>query len=170
MFNQQSKLLLSQLVMQLTTIVGIYYYWGTFAILDYFIIIASTFFFAVVLLEAFVHRYCTHRVFELNKKAEIFLLYCSTLLLQPPALVWVPNHITHHRYPDKKGDSHPASNGWKTWFWWNTYKNSMISGHTVKRLLKNKHYRIQYENFFKLYYLFVFYLAFLKLLKLQDMF
>ena len=69
--------------------------------------------------------------------------------------MWAPNHITHHRYSDKEGDSHPASNGWKTWFWWNTYKNNMISGHTVKRLLKNKHFRIQYENYFKIYYMFM---------------
>ena len=97
----------------------------------------------------------THKAFELDKKIETFLLYCSTLILQPPALVWAPNHITHHRYSDKEGDSHPASNGWKTWFWWNTYKNNMISGHTVKRLLKNKHFRIQYENYFKIYYMFM---------------
>ena len=44
MFNQQSKLLLTQLVMQLTTFVGIYYYWGTFTMLDYFIIFISIFF------------------------------------------------------------------------------------------------------------------------------
>ena len=58
------------------------------------------------------------------------------------------NHITHHRYSDKEGDSHP-SDGWKTWFWWNTYKNNMMSVHHLKRLLKNKHFRIQYENFLK---------------------
>ena len=155
MFNQQSKLLLSQLVMQLTTFVGIYYYWGTFTGLDYFIIFISIFFFAVVTLETFLHRYCSHKAFELDKKIETFLLYCSTFTLQPPALVWAPNHITHHRYSDKEGDSHPASNGWRTWFWWNTYKNNMISGHTVKRLLKNKHFRIQYENYFKIYYMFM---------------
>ena len=155
MFNQQSKLLLSQLVMQLTTFVGIYYYWGTFTGLDYFIIFISIFFFAVVTLETFLHRYCSHKAFELDKKIETLLLYCTTFTLQPPALVWAPNHITHHRYSDKEGDSHPASNGWRTWFWWNTYKNNMISGHTVKRLLKNKHFRIQYENYFKIYYMFM---------------
>ena len=31
----------------------------------------------------------------------------------------------------------------------------MISGHTVKRLLKNRHFRIQYENCFKIYYMFM---------------
>jgi stearoyl-CoA desaturase (delta-9 desaturase) len=155
MLNQQSKLLLTQLVMQLATFVGIYYYWGTFTTLDYFIIFISTFFFAVVLLETFLHRYCSHKAFELDKKIETFLLYCTTFTMQPPPLAWAPNHITHHRYSDKEGDSHPASDGWKTWFWWNTYKNNMISGHTVKRLLKNKHFRIQYENCFKIYYMFM---------------
>tara|TARA_B100000035_G_scaffold283105_1_gene265068 strand:- start:730 stop:1239 length:510 start_codon:yes stop_codon:yes gene_type:complete len=75
--------------------------------------------------------------------------------MQPPPLAWAPNHITHHRYSDKEGDSHPASNGWKTWFWYDTYKNNMMSGHTVKRLLKNRHFRIQYENCFKIYYMFM---------------
>ena len=155
MLNQQSKLLLTQLVMQLATFVGIYYYWGTFTGLDYLIIFISIFFFAVVTLETFLHRYCSHKAFELDNKLETLLLSCTTFTLQPPALVWAPNHITHHRYSDKEGDSHPASNGWKTWFWWNTYKNNMISGHTVKRLLKNKHFRIQYENYFKIYYMFM---------------
>ena len=49
MLNQQSKLLLSQVVMQLTTFVGIYYYWGAFTSLDYFIIFISIFFFAIVI-------------------------------------------------------------------------------------------------------------------------
>ena len=151
MLNQQSKLLLSQLVMQLATFVGIYYYWGTFTILDYLIIIISMFFFAIVLTETFVHRYCSHKSFKLDKKIETFLIYCSTFTLHPPTLVWAPNHITHHKYPDIDGDSHPASDGWKTWFWYDTYKNNMINSYTVKRLLKNKHYRIQYENFFIIY-------------------
>jgi|TARA_B100001094_G_C18140329_1_gene777454 stearoyl-CoA desaturase (delta-9 desaturase) len=114
-----------------------------------------TSFFAIVIVETFIHRYCSHRAFELNKKIETFLLYCTTLTMQPPPLAWAPNHITHHRYSDKEGDSHPASNGWKTWFWYNTYKNNMMSGHTVKRLLKNRHFRIQYENYFKIYYMFM---------------
>lgn len=155
MLNQQAQLLLTQLVMQLATFVGIYYYWGTFTMLDFFLILLFMGFFAIVLVETFLHRYCAHRAFELNKKVETFLLYCTTLTVQPAALVWAPNHITHHRYPDKEGDSHPGSDGWKTWFWWNTYKNNMMSVHHLKRLLKNKHFRIQYENFFKIYYLIV---------------
>ena len=82
MLNQQSKLLLSQVVMQLTTFVGIYYYWGAFTSLDYFIIFISIFFFAIVIVETFIHRYCTHKAFELDKKIETFLLYCSTFTLQ----------------------------------------------------------------------------------------
>ena len=96
MLNQQSQLLLTQLVMQIATFVGIYYYWGTFTMLDYFLILLFMGFFAIVLVETFLHRYCAHRAFELNKKVETFLLYCTTLTLQPAALVWAPNHITHH--------------------------------------------------------------------------
>jgi len=153
--NQQSKLLLTQFGMQLITFFGIYYYWGTFTWLDYTIMFIFTAFFAIVIVETFIHRYCSHRAFELNRKVETFLLYCTTLTMQPPPLAWAPNHITHHRYSDKEGDSHPASNGWKTWFWYDTYKNNMMSGHTVKRLLKNRHFRIQYENCFKIYYMFM---------------
>ena len=155
MLNQQSKLLLTQFGMQLITFFGIYYYWGTFTWLDYTIMFIFTSFFAIVIVETFIHRYCSHRAFELNKKIDTFLLYYTTLTMQPPPLAWAPNHITHHRYSDKEGDSHPASNGWKTWFWYNTYKNNMMSGHTVKRLLKNRHFRIQYENYFKIYYMFM---------------
>ena len=141
--------------MQLITFFGIYYYWGTFTWIDYTIMFIFTSFFAIVIVETFIHRYCSHRAFELNRKVETFLLYCTTLTMQPPPLAWAPNHITNHRYSDKEGDSHPASNGWKTWFWYDTYKNNMISGHTVKRLLKNRHFRIQYENCFKIYYMFM---------------
>ena len=74
MLNQQSQLLLTQLVMQIATFVGIYYYWGTFTMLDYFLILLFMGFFAIVLVETFLHRYCAHRAFELNKKVETFLL------------------------------------------------------------------------------------------------
>ena len=77
MFNQQSKLLLSQLVMQLTTFVYLLLL-GNFTMLDYFIIFISIFFFAIVLVETFLHRYCSHKAFELDKKIETFLLYCTT--------------------------------------------------------------------------------------------
>ena len=48
MLNQQSKLLLTQLVMQLATFVIFIIIGRTFAILDYLIIFISIFFFAVV--------------------------------------------------------------------------------------------------------------------------
>jgi len=151
MMKQQSKLLLVNFIVHVATIFGIYYYWSEFIWLDFLIINLAIIFFAITVAECFVHRYCTHMAYKLNKGMETFLIYCSTFTLHPPILVWAPNHITHHKYPDIDGDSHPASDGWKTWFWYDTYKNNMISSHTVKRLLKNKHYRIQYENFFIIY-------------------
>ena len=154
MFNQQSKLLLSQLVMQLTTFVGIYYYWGTFTGLDYFIIFISIFFFAVVTLETFLHRYCSHKAFELDKKIETFLLYCSTLILQPPALVWSPNHIKHHRYSDEKEDPHsPKYMGyWKVFFGYffakEEDKRSMIY---AKDLLRDKEHIFIHKHLYTCY-------------------
>ena len=94
MLNQQSKLLLTQLVMQLATFVGIYYYWGTLQVRLFYNIHLYVLFCIVVLIETFLHRYCSHRAFKLNKKVETFLLYCTTFTLQPTALVCAKSYNT----------------------------------------------------------------------------
>ena len=102
MFNQQSKLLLSQLVMQLTTIVGIYYYCH---LCNFRLFYNNCFYIFYSIIRNFVHRYCVDRVFELNKKQKYFY-YIVQHFYYNRCISMVSNHITHHRYPDKEGDSH----------------------------------------------------------------
>ena len=86
--NQHAKLLLTHFIMQIATFVEFIIIEAPFTMLDYFIIFIFMFFFAVVLIETFLHRYCSHRAFKLNKKVETFLLYCSTFTLQPPSFYY----------------------------------------------------------------------------------
>ena len=102
MLNQQSQLLLTQLIMQIATFVGIYYYWGTFTILDYFIIFIFIFFFAVVLLETFLHRYCSHNSYQLSKPLKTIIHFFSIFNLQGDSVSWKISHKQHHKYPDQE--------------------------------------------------------------------
>jgi len=154
--GQHNKMLVLQITIQLLTVMGVIYYWNTFNIWWGLVTFLGITIFAFCGLCCYLHRYCSHKSFELDINTERVLHFLSILLMQGSAILWASNHITHHKYPDKEGDPHPALDGWKTWFWWNTYKNSKLSSFTAKRMLKNKMYRYTHENYFKIYFTLMF--------------
>lgn len=154
--RQHHKMLVIQFLIQSLSVIGFIYYWNSFNVWWLLIIFLGIIIFSLAGLCCYYHRYCSHNSFELDTNTEIVLHYLSILNMQGSAILWASNHITHHKYADKHGDSHPGSDGIKTWFWWNTYKNSKLNSFKVKKMLKNPMYKYTHNNYFKLYFIIMF--------------
>jgi len=149
------KLFTLQFMCQLISFYGIYHYWNDFSLAWVLVIILGMQVFTLTLFECFMHRYCSHNSYKLNHYVESFLTYFSTLCTFGPALTFAANHKKHHRNSDKEGDSHPASDGLKTYFWFNINKYHTTSRDilSVRRLMKKKHFNIQSKHYFKIWFL-----------------
>jgi stearoyl-CoA desaturase (delta-9 desaturase) len=145
--RQHHKMLAIQFVIQITAIIGLIYYPFSWSLLLGLIV------FPLICLCCYYHRYCSHNSFKTSIEIETVVHYLSILLMQGSAILWASNHITHHKHSDKEGDPHPASEGWKTWFWWDTYNNSKLNAFKVKKMLKNPLYKYTHNNYFKLYFI-----------------
>ena len=129
------KLLVSQAIMHLFTIIGLFYLWD---ITYLWFTLIGIIFFAKLGIEGYCHRYLSHGAFTIIRPLQLFLNTCAIFGLQGPPMIWAANHSTHHKYSDVDGDPHPAENGWRTWFWIGTEKNSQISSGLIKKLIKDK--------------------------------
>tara|TARA_R110000822_G_scaffold123578_2_gene258085 strand:+ start:2168 stop:2929 length:762 start_codon:yes stop_codon:yes gene_type:complete len=129
------KLLLSQGAIHLFSVIGLFYMWDASYL--WFTLIGIIFF-AKLGIEGYCHRYLSHGAFSIARSTQLFLNSCAIFGLQGPPMIWAANHSTHHKYSDVDGDPHPATDGWRTWFWIETQKNSKISSSLIKRLIKDK--------------------------------
>ena len=148
------KIFSLQYACQILTFFGIYYYWNEFTWAWGLVIALGITFFALTLLECFMQRYCCHNAFKLNHYVETFILYTSTLCTFGPATTHAAYHKKHHRHSDKEGDSHPASDGWRNYLWLNIndYHTTSRDILSVRKLLKKKHFNIQSEHYFKIWF------------------
>jgi fatty-acid desaturase len=91
--------------------------------------------------SGFLHRYCSHRSWSMPKWLEVFLLSCTTLMMNSPAMGWAALHISHHRYTDKPGDPH----GWVKSIWENFCVFSQYPSikHIPRWMLRSKLYAFQ---------------------------
>ena len=143
------KLLVSQGLMHLFAIIGLFYLWD----LTYlWFTLLGIVFFAKLGIEGYCHRYLSHGAFTVARPLELFLNACAIFGLQGPPMVWAANHSTHHKYSDVDGDPHPAENGWRTWFWIGTEKNSVISSKLIKKLIKDKSHVIVKKYYYVIYW------------------
>lgn len=143
-----NKLVTLMFTTQILTVVGLFVYWDPIWLLAS---VLGIFLFVSVGTECYLHRYLSHQTYKVSKPVEIFMHICSVFSLQGPATMWAANHITHHKYSDRDGDPHPASKGWKSWFWISTYRNSTLNLSTLKRLLKDPLCTFTKNHYFKIY-------------------
>lgn len=72
-----------------------------------------------------LHRYFSHKSFEIKNKTLDFIVHLSaTLCLQGGPIYWATTHRAHHKFSENYGDPHSATRGF---FWshlgWLFYKN-----------------------------------------------
>ena len=74
-------------------------------------------FIAIFGLSIGLHRYFSHKQFQVSKLYEIFSLYLAMLAGSRSPLGWAGAHRIHHRYSDTKLDPHsPTYKGF-----WNVF-------------------------------------------------
>lgn len=98
-------------------------------------------FFNVVLVEAYLHRYCTHRSYEMHPWVEKILAFFAAVVpgTGSPA-GWAALHTAHHRHSDTERDPHSCwyTSFWKLATWQYPYTGTMKSS---RRLLEKRHHR-----------------------------
>jgi len=150
--GQHYKVVISNYLIQITTIISLIYFWNDVSLLW---IALGYFFFGFCILDGYLHRYLAHRAYEMPRALEIPFCIISTLVLQNSAIAWASNHVTHHKYSDKEGDSHPASDWFGTWFWIGTNK-STLNPFAVRKLITDKLYVFQQDHYFKIFFTLMF--------------
>jgi len=65
-----------------------------------------------------LHRYFTHKHFEVSRPIEWFFLWSGAMSGLGSPLSYAMVHIVHHRYPDSKLDPHGPIRGIKSWLVW----------------------------------------------------
>jgi len=65
------------------------------------------------------HRLFSHRAFEVNRPAKLFILFCGIIGAQGSPIMWAGAHGAHHRYSDSDKDPHTPKHGfWHSYFLW----------------------------------------------------
>ena len=143
------KLSISQIIIHAVCIIGMYLYWDPAWLL---VSVVGTLLIGSYGLGIYGHRYLAHRSFKMHPRLEPILNILAVLALQGSPMTWAANHVTHHRYSDKKGDPHPSKNWFRTWFWLGMEKDLKIERGVIKRLSKNKMHRWTARHYFKIYW------------------
>ena len=143
------KLLTSMLLAHLITIIGLYFYWDSTWL---WASLLGIILFGALGIEGYCHRLLSHKSFTVSDNIDKFLNVCALFGLQGPPMIWAANHVTHHQYSDVDGDPHPATDGWRTWFWIGTETNSQINLSVIKRLSRNKMHRFIKDYYYAIYW------------------
>lgn len=156
--SPHNRLVALMFASQFLAVVGVVYYWSPIWLL---LTVLGVFLFVSLGIECYLHRYLSHQSYKVSKPVEIFMHACSVFALQGSPILWAANHITHHKYADKDGDPHPASMGWRAWFWVGTNTVSTVSVGTVKRLMRDPLCAWTHKHYLKTYISVVFVVAML---------
>ena len=100
-----------------------------------------------------MHRYFSHRYFEMSKSVEWFVAWCAFMPGLGSPLSFVAVHNIHHRHYDQKDDPHGRVRGWHSLlFCYHKYIHSkdIVFSKNLISLMKQYHWIHDY------YWLFVF--------------
>lgn len=64
-----------------------------------------------------MHRFYSHRYFEMHKPIEYFVAWCSSMAGLGSPLSYVSIHNIHHKYNDTELDPHGRTKGWHSIFY-----------------------------------------------------
>lgn len=103
--------------------------------------------FHVVLIEAYLHRYCTHRSYNLPPITEKLLAFFSAVVpgTGSPA-GWTALHTAHHQYTDTEKDPHSAAytSFWKLVTFQYPYAGTL---HSSGMMMRQKHHKILHKYY-----------------------
>tara|TARA_R110000822_G_scaffold79502_2_gene190087 strand:- start:7218 stop:7943 length:726 start_codon:yes stop_codon:yes gene_type:complete len=126
--------------------IGVEWYWWLVSFVFYFLYLC-------IGNNIGMHRYFSHRYFEMSKPVELFVSWCAFMPGLGSPLSYVSIHNIHHKHSDTELDPHGNSRGWKSILYCYhkhiTGEDFVVSRNLLK-LGKQYHYLHQW------YWLFVF--------------
>jgi len=97
-----------------------------------------------------LHRYLSHKTFKTGKYRDLFLRYISIYAGLGPSIMWVVAHRQHHADSDTDQDyQNPRTIG-KFNSWFTIYPKTQFKTIYGKDIIKCKHSRFIYNNYFKI--------------------
>ena len=114
-----------------------------------------------------MHRYFSHRYFEMRKPVEWFVAWCAFMPGLGSPLSFVAVHNIHHRHSDQANDPHGRTRGWRSVFFCYhkfIHGNDIVFSKNLIGLMRQYHWVHEY------YWLFVFGNAFIMYLISWELF
>ena len=101
------------------------------------------------------HRLYSHKTYQLNKVAQIFLLFFGTLATQESVIKWAHDHRKHHMFVDTDKDPYSIKKGfWYAHILWLFENRQSFDSELVKDLSSLK--ILQFQNKYYVYLLVLF--------------
>jgi fatty-acid desaturase len=116
--------------------IGYEWYWYAIAFIFYFLYLC-------IGNNVGMHRFYSHRYFEMSKPVEYFVGWCAFVTGLGSPLSYVAIHNIHHRYNDTELDPHGRSRGWKSVFYCfhrHIYPRDIIFTKNLTNLMREYHF------------------------------
>lgn len=101
--------------------------------------------------EMYVHRYLSHRSFQMSVGWQRLCAFLSIFNLFGTPIGIAATHVTHHKNSDSEKDPHPATHPFQSWFWIYPQFDKSSDIKTVKRLTKDPWIRWISKHYFSIY-------------------
>lgn len=101
--------------------------------------------------EMYVHRFLSHRAFEMSVAWQRVCAFLSVFNLFGSPIGIAATHVTHHRHSDGAKDPHPAAHPIESWLWIYPKFETSSDVTTVKRLMNDSWLKFLTKEYFAIY-------------------
>lgn len=104
--------------------------------------------FNICLVEAYLHRWCTHRAYVISKPMEYTLAFLASVVPGTGSTIgWATIHYAHHKHSDTEKDPHSAAHSsfWELLTWKYPYTGTL---HSSKLLMADPFHRSLHKYYF----------------------
>lgn len=125
-------------IIQLTLPLALWFFIPQAGWLDVALVLAVAWLYSCIGHHVVLHRYFTHKQFELSPLREKLLLFISLFAGLGGPVSYVATHLAHHRHSDTDLDLHGPNLGWQSFFYSFRRRPEMVRSRHV--LLLHKQY------------------------------
>lgn len=137
-------------IVHILGLIGLYSYWDPRWFVLFFV---CHFLFLWIGQEMYVHRYLSHRSFQMSVGWQRLCAFLSIFNLFGTPIGIAATHVTHHKNSDSEKDPHPSTHPVQSWFWIYPQFDKSLDIKTVKRLSTDTWVRWISKHYFLIYLL-----------------
>ena len=101
--------------------------------------------------EMYVHRFLAHKSFAMPLWLQRVCACLSVFNLFGAPIGVAATHMTHHKFSDREGDPHPASDSVRSWFWIHPRMEKSNNRSVVRRLMRDEWLVMINRRYFSIY-------------------